>query len=114
MKNNKALETVLLSITLGVLGAALFMSAAVRADSNKYGTEQPYVAAYGIVTTTADMNDEGNTIVTVEGREPLVLPDCGEYRMGDRIYLLYDSKGTVNVGDDILIQPTNITEMERR
>lgn len=108
MKNHKTLETVVLSVVLTVLGMTMFYAFAIRADSQKYGSYQPYVVRNCVVVSAADSNTDGITTLQDEDGNLWSLTDCGEMELGSRWRVLYESKGTRAIKDDAVIDFTPI------
>ena len=92
---------------LGIIGTVFFIVAFAIVGHNDYETmaketnttEQKYIARYG---TTYD---KGCTIVTEDGNE-WTLIDAPEYEDGTEVCVLFDSRRTKKVTDDIIISVT--------
>ena len=84
---------------IAIMISAFVMTSGTRGGNVCKAEEQKYIIRYGITY------DYGSTIVTEDGNE-WTLIDAPEYEDGTEVRVLFDSRETKKVTDDIIIDVT--------
>lgn len=93
------LVIIIMFIGAGIVGIMDYETEIMVTAAESIETEQKYIVRYGIT------EDGGETILTEDGNE-WELIDAPEYENGTRVRVLFDSKETMEVDDDEIIDIT--------